>query len=91
MKKRIALLCILFFLLSACGSNLTSADEKGTQQSQTPLPATRIPPTYTKPSSLHLEEYPLAAAPEPVPLTFQPEGTTQEAVLAKHAPLREKV
>jgi hypothetical protein len=91
MQKRIALMCILFFLLSACGSNLTSTDEKGAQQSQSPIPTTGIPPTFTKSGNLKLEEYPLAAAPEPIPLTFQPEGTTQDAVLARHAQLREKV
>jgi hypothetical protein len=91
MQKRIALMCILFFLLSACGSNLTSTDEKGAQQSQSPIPTTGILPTFTKSGNLQLEEYPLAAAPEPIPLTFQPEGTTQDAVLARHAQLREKV
>ncbi|MCJ7734274.1 MAG: hypothetical protein MUP11_06975 [Anaerolineales bacterium] len=40
---------------------------------------------------LQLEEYPLAAAPNLVPLTFQPEGTTQDAVLARHALMRDRV
>jgi len=40
---------------------------------------------------LQLEEYPLTAAPTLVPLSFQPEGTTQDAVLVRHARLREMV
>ncbi|MGM0375038.1 MAG: hypothetical protein ACQEQQ_11550 [Chloroflexota bacterium] len=46
-------------------------------------------PTY--PGGLQLDVYPLAAAPEPVPLTFQPQNATQEEVLAKHAGERAKV
>ena len=91
MRNRIAFLCILSFLLSACDSNLTSTDVRDSQPSQSPIPATGIPQTYTDSGSLKLEEYALTAAPEPVPLIFQPEGTTQEAVLDRHALLRERV
>ena len=37
------------------------------------------------PGGLHVEEHALAAAPEPVPLVFEPLGETQEEILAKHA------
>jgi len=42
-------------------------------------------PSSQWPGGLVLEEHPLAAAPEPVPLIFEPLDGTQDEILAEHA------